>query len=234
MVENFVSYMFRTISIISFAVTFIGITAHCTAFTYGKGQQWRPINVLKKLVHLFTLLFIERKLNLTKVVRKLVYLVLLIHFVILAVTGFYPRLVLGKQISGYWLMLHVTFAPVFTVCLAVLAVMWAHTFRFNSSDWALLQHTLQRIIQRFSGLKTGAESLRRNFHFGQKTLFWSIILLALLLILSIVLAMFPLFDTSQQKLLLEAHRYTALVFVLVAAIHTYLVVRTQMKKYRQI
>ena len=230
MVENFVSYMFRTISIISFAVTFIGITAHCTAFTYGKGQQWRPINVLKKLVHLFTLLFIERKLNLTKVVRKLVYLVLLIHFVILAVTGFYPRLVLGKQISGYWLMLHVTFAPVFTVCLAVLAVMWAHTFRFNSSDWTLLQHKLQRVLQRIVGLKTDAEPLRGCFCIGQKTLFWLIILLALPLILSIILGMFPLFDTNQQKLFLHAHRYTALVLVLVTVIHTYLVVRTQMKE----
>lgn len=222
--------MFRTISIIGFAVTFVGITAHCTAFTYGKGQQWRPIDVLKKLVHLFTLLFIEQKLNLVEVVKKLVYLVVIIHFVVLAVTGFYPRLVLDRQISGYWLMLHVTFASVFTACLALLAVMWAHNFRFNNCNWTLLQQMFQRVLQRVAGLKTDAGPLRGNFHFGQKTLFWLIILLALPLILSIVLVMFPLFETNQQKLFLEAHRYTALVFVLVTVIHTYLVVRTQMKE----
>lgn len=234
MAEKFVSNMFRTISIIGLAVTFVGITAHYTAFTYGKGQQWRPIDILKKLVHLFTLLFIEQKLNLVKVMKKLVYLVALVHFVILAVTGFYPRLVLGKQISGYWLMLHVTFASVFAVCLAVLAVMWAHTFRFNSSDLTLLQRMLQRVhqlvLQRVAGLKTDAEPLRGSLRFGQKTLFWLIILLALLLIPSIVLVMFPLFGNSWQKLFLEAHRYTALVFVSVAVIHTYLVVRTRMKE----
>ena len=222
--------MFRTISIIAFAVTLVGIIAHYTAFTYGKGQQWRPIDVLKKLVHLFTLLFIEQKLNLVEVVRKLIYLVVIIHFVVLAVTGFYPRLVLDRQISGYWLMLHVTFAAVFTACLALLAVMWAHNFRFNNCSWTLMQNMFQRVLQRVTGLKTDAEPLRESFHFGQKTLFWLIILLALPLILSIVLVMFPLFETGQQKLFLEAHRYTALVFVLVAVIHTYLVVRTQMKE----
>lgn len=230
MTEKFVSNMFRTISIIGFAVTFVGITAHYIAFTYVKGQQWQPIDILKKLVYLFTLLFIERKLNLIKVTRKLVYLVALVNFVILAVTGFYPRLVLDKYISGYWLILHVTFASVFAACLAVLAVMWAHTFRFNSSDGTLLQHTLQRVLQRVVGLKTDAEPLRESFRFGQKTLFWLIILLVLPLTLSIILAMFPLFETSQQKLFLEVHRYTALVLVSVAVIHTYLVVRIQMKE----
>ena len=211
--------MFQTIAIVAFAVT-VGCMALNCVISPCK-ECWR--HPLRKLVHLLTLLFLEQKLSIVGILRKLVYLLALLCFVVLAVTGFYPTLVLGEHISGYLVMVHATFAPIFAICLAVLAVMWVRNCRFNQSDWPWFG----RIVQRVTLVKsTGEETLRKSSGLGQKITFWLIIFLALPLILSIVLSMFPLFGTHWQELLLSTHRYTALVFALVVIVHTYVVIRT--------
>ena len=216
--------MFRIVSIIGFVVCFAGIAMSCIAAPY-KGYKWKPEQILRKLIHLFTLLFVEQRLSLVGVIRKLVYLLALFCFVVLAVTGFYPMLVLGKQISGYWLMLHATFAPVFAICLAVLAVMWASHCRFTRSDWPWLQCLIRRVILP----KTDNTCLvGESSNPGQKITFWLIIILSVPLTLSMVSSMFPLFGTEGQKLLLNMHRYSALLLALVVIVHTYLIIRTQM------
>lgn len=219
--------MFRIVSIIGFIVCFAGIAVCCVASPC-KGCGWRPGQILRKLVHLFTLLFVEQRLSPVGVLRKLVYLLALLCFVVLAVTGFYPVLVLGGQISGYWLMLHATFAPVFAVCLAILAVMWASHCRFNKSDWPWLQRLIRRVILP----KTVSKECicDSSYPVGQKITFWLIVVLALPLILSIVSSMFPLFGTHWQELLLDTHRYSALVLALAVIVHTYLMIRVQMKE----
>jgi len=157
----------------------------------------------------------------------LVYLVALVSFVVLALTGFYPVLVLGEHISGYLVMLHATFAPVFAVCLAVLALMWAGNCRFTAGDWPWLE----RIVQRITSVKTGDKAAKsKRSGLGQKITFWLIIFLALPLALSIVLSMFHIFGTHWQELLLGLHRGTALVFTVVVIIHTFLLVRTSATK----
>jgi len=169
---------------------------------------------------------LEKKLSLMEVLRKLVYLLALLCFVVLAVNGFYAALVLGKSISGYWIMLQTTAGGVFAVCLAVLAVMWASRCRFTHSDWPWFE----RIVQRVTLVKSSSkEAPSKSSGLGQKMTFWLIIFLALPLILSIILSMFPLFGTHWQELLLGIHRYTALVFALVAIVHIYLVIRTKMQ-----
>jgi len=179
---------------------------------------------LKKLVQLFTMLFIEQKLSPAGVLRKLVYLLALLCFVVLAITGFYPTLVLGEHISGYLLMVHATFAPIFAICLAILAIMWARNCRFNRNDWPWFQ----RIVQRITLVKDANAEAYGKSCIGQKIAFWLVIFLALPLILSIVLSMFPYFGTYWQELLLSVHRYTALIFALVVIVHTYLLIRTKM------
>jgi len=244
--------MYQTISITTFAVTFVGVVLHCIAFPSGKERQWNPVKnlvdfltlvfieqklsfegVLRKLVYLFMLLFIKQRLSLVGVLRKLVYLLALLCFVVLAVTGFYPTLILGEHISGYLVMVHATFSPIFAICLAVLAVMWARNCRFTRSDWPWFQ----RIVQRVTLVKSTGEANFKfqisNFKFtglGQKVTFWLIIFLALPLILSIVLNMLSLFGTHGEELLLSVHRYTALVFALVGIVHIYLVIRTKMQE----
>ena len=211
--------MYQTISIIAFAIVFAGMALNCIVRPCK--ECWR--HPLRKSVHLLTLVFSAQKLSPVGVLRKLVYLLALLCFVVLAVTGFYPTLVLGEHISGYLVMVHATFAPIFAVCLAVLAVMWAGRCRFVYSDWPWFE----RFVQRITSVKSSSEEApSKSSGPGQKIAFWLIIFLALPLILSIVLSMFPLFGTHCQELLLSMHRCTALVFALVAIVHTYLVIRT--------
>jgi len=220
--------MFRTVSIAGFIIAFVSIVIHCIIFRpkanelFGADRRLRILDGLRVLVYLFTLLFVPQKLNLAGVLRKLVYLLALLCFVILFITGFYPKLVLGVTISGYWVMLHATAAPVFAACLAVLAVMWAHDCRLDKKYWPWLQKILQR--------DTTDKAVAEKHELAQKVCFWLIVLLALPLILSVILSMFPLFGTHWQELLADIHRYSALLFALVVVVHTYLMVIIQAKR----
>ncbi len=217
--------MFRIVFIVGFGTTIAGISLHCIGLPLAMGRRWTAEEISRKLVYLLTLLFVEQKLNLVTALRKLVYLLALLCFIVLAVTGFFPLLALDKHISGYSVMIHATFAPVFAICLAVLAVMWARNCRFARGDWPWFE----RIVQRVTLVKSAEEEApNESSCLGQKIAFWLIISLALPLILSIVLSMFPLFGTHWQELLLSMHRYTALVFALVAIVHTYLLIRIKM------
>jgi len=177
---------------------------------------------LRFLVFLLTLLFIPQKLTLIGVLRKLVYLLALLCFVVLFITGFFSRLVLGQTISGYWLMLHAIFALVFAICVAILAVMWAYNCRLNKKYWPWLQKILQQDMT--------DSAIPRKHELAQKLSFWLIVLLALPLILSIILSMFTFFGTHWQELLADIHRYIAVVFALAVVVHTYLMVIIQAKR----
>jgi len=153
------------------------------------------------------------------VLRKLVYLAAMVCFVVLTVTGFYPLLVLGEHISGYGMMVHATFAPVFAVCVAVLAVMWAGRCRFEDGDCPVTARLLRWL--------TGEQAAEEKGTCGgtgvkQKVFFWLLIVLTLPLILSIVVSMFPIFGTEMQVVLLAVHRYVAGAFVVVGIVHAFL------------
>ncbi|MHC4659741.1 MAG: hypothetical protein ACYS83_11295, partial [Planctomycetota bacterium] len=169
------------VSIIAFLVVFGGICVHCIALAMAKGYRWRPIDILKTLVHLFTLFFLEQKLNLVGVLRRLIYLLALLCFVVLLITGFYPVLVYGEHLGGFLLMLHATFAPVFAACLTVLAVFWADNCWFDKNYWPWLQRVLGRDAVNNADVK--------KYELLRKICFWLIILLALPVILSVVLSM---------------------------------------------
>ena len=210
--------MFRIVSIVAFLVTFLGIALHHTAFLSGLSEyRWSPLEILKKLVYLLTLLFLKQRLSLLGKLKKLVYLLTLLCFLILVVTGFYPAIVLGEELSGYLSVLHITAGGVFAACLALLALMWAHQRRFNENDWPWLVN-LVRHDARGMFLPERSGLLR-------KICFWLIVILALPVMLSIVLSMFPLFGTAGQHFFVTTHRYSALVFALVAIVHIYLLIR---------
>ncbi|MCJ7691923.1 MAG: cytochrome b/b6 domain-containing protein [Sedimentisphaerales bacterium] len=218
--------MFQVISITGFIIVFAGLAFHCLVFPVSGKHKWGPVAVLKKLIHLLTVVLIPQQLSLLGVLRKLLYLLTLLCFVVLVVTGFYRPLVMDEHLSGYLLMIHATFAPIFAICVAILAIMWAHHNRFETADWPWLL----RVLRRFIKMKTIDEqqSCGRSY-LVQKIAFWLIIFLALPVILSIVLGMFPIFGTEGQEFLLNLHRYSTLALTLTAIIHIYLIIRTQMK-----
>lgn len=150
--------------------------------------------------------------------KKLVYALGLVCFVVLLITGFGPWLVLQKRLTGYWLMAHATFAPVFALCMAVLAVMESHNQRFDKSDWLLLSPMVR--------LRTPDEGPVSNGSvIVMKVCFWLICVLLVPLFMSSVLSMFPLFGTAGQDFLFQLHRYSALLFALAAIVYTCLAIR---------
>lgn len=214
--------MYRTISITAFLITLLILGLTCL-FKPCRDCWKHP---LRTLIHIFTLLLIEQKLSFAGVIRKLVYLLALLCFVVLAVTGFYPTLVLGEHISGWLLIIHATFAPILAICLAVLAVMWAGRCRFEYNDWPWFEH----LVQKATLVKNIGNQINGNGSVWQKIFFWLIIFLALPLILSVVLSMFHLFGTYWQDVLIAVHRYCAVAFAIAVIVHIYVLVRAGIKQ----
>jgi hypothetical protein len=209
--------MFQTVSIIAFLTTFVGVTVHWVLTPAGEARS-----IVRGGVHAFSLLLIEQRSSLLGALKKLAYLLAFVCFIVLTITGFWPLLVRGEHISGYLMMVHATFAPIFALCLAVLALTWAGGYRFTAADcpW------VPRLLRRFTRLQVPADP--RPWHGApalHKATFWLLMFLALPLILSIIVSMFHLLGTDWQHLTLALHRWTALVFVIVAIIHTYLAIR---------
>lgn len=144
--------------------------------------------------------------------ERLVHLALTVSFLVLAVTGF-AEVLEGHRMEGFMLMIHATFAPVFACSVAAMMITWAGDCRFASHDLAWLQaggcccSCKEVPAGRFSG--------------GQKVLFWLTGLLTLVLALSMVACMFPLFDEKGMVLMLRIHRCSALLLVVVMLMHAY-------------
>jgi len=214
--------MFQTVADIAFVMTFLGVAAHWVLVPTRK-----PRNVVQGAVHVFSLLLIEQRTSLLGALKKLAYLLSLVCFVVLAITGFWPLLVRGEHISGYLMMIHATFAPIFALCLAVIAVTWAGENRFTAEDcpW------VRRLLRRATRLQVPAEEKPCACAVvGYKATFWLLLFLALPLILSIVISMFPLLGTDWQHHTAAIHRWTGLAFAVIAILHTYLAIRLRMTR----
>jgi len=212
--------MFQTVAILAFLLTFIGIAVHWF-LTSAAGARCPLVGG----VHVFSLLLIEQRASLLGALKKLCYLVAAVCFLVLAITGFWPTLVRGEHISGFLMYIHATFAPIFALCLAILALTWAGSNRFVAADcpW------LQRLLRRVTHLRIPADNRPwRCSLVVYKLAFWAILFLSLPLILSIVVSMFHLLGTDWQHLTLALHRWTSLVFAIAVIVHTYLAIRLRM------
>lgn len=212
--------MFESVSILAFLATFVGIAVHWVATPAGGSR-----NVIQGGVHTLSLLLIEQRSSLLGALKKLVYLLALLCFLVLAITGFYPVLVHGKHISGFGMMVHATFAPIFALCMAILAVTWAGGNRFTAEDcpW------VSRLLRRVTRLQVAPDNRPwRCSLVLYKAAFWLLLFLTLPLVLSIIVSMFHLLGTDWQRTTLALHRWVGMVFVIVAIIHTYLAVRLRM------
>lgn len=216
--------MFRVLSIIGFVAAFAGVGLHFVARkcrcddVLGPDRKLRLLDPVRGIVLLVSLLFIEQKLTIAGALRKLVFIVAVVCFCALAITGFVPRIFLDEQISGWWLMIHATAAGVFAACMAALAVMWADKCRLDKNYWPWLNRIIRRTPQ--------SVGPPQKYELGQKVAFWLIIALSLPVILSAVLSMFPLFGTHWQEVLAEVHRYCTLAIAITGIIYLYLLVLT--------
>ena len=127
----------------------------------------------------------------TGFLKKLVVVFGFLSFVTQAVTGFLPYFFFGGRVSGYWLILHVIAGGVFSACAAGWAVLYAERNLFGSG-------------------RTKA-----------KLCFWTILVLLLVVILSMLLSMFTLFGTDWQRFLLQTHLYGTIALALFVIAYLY-------------
>jgi cytochrome b subunit of formate dehydrogenase len=215
--------MFQTVAILVFLATIIGIITHW--FAYPVDSACRSEGPLRGLIQVLCLLLIEQRSSLLGALKKLCYIVAVVCFVLLGLTGFWPVMVHGEHISGWPMILHATLAPIFAICLAILALTWASQNRFREGDCPWLHRLLRRATRLALPPQEGPCQCAAT---SMKVTFWAIVVLALPLILSIVLSMLPLFGTHWQEFALATHGWTALIFAVVVLVHTYLAVRIRL------
>lgn len=141
-------------------------------------------------------------------IKRIVYLITLFLFLIMVISAFIPAVLFGDSLNGLFLLVHVSAAPLFSIFLAVLVILFAHSNRFNKSDVDL-------------------SNKNKKFNFNQfgyiKITFWLIVLFSIPTMISVILGMFPLFGTEGQLYLLEIHRYSAVIIFFLVILHSGLV-----------
>ncbi len=155
---------------------------------------WHSVNELKN--------FSLKKNNYFDLLRQSFYGLVVVFFLVMAITGFAPILLFGDHPTGLLLIIHVTIAPFFVVALTTNIVLWAYSMRLNNNDYKYLIDIL------------GNNKKRRDtdkIRFWKKISFWLFAIFSLPAILSMIMVMFPFFSTDTQLFFLTIHRYSTLV-----------------------
>jgi len=147
--------------------------------------------------------------------ERLIHVGTLFTFLTLAVSGFGSAIALGKPVLGWWGVVHIALAPGFAVCVAALALTLAEGCRFRAHDWEWAK-ALGGYLRRDQDLPAG------RFTAEEKAFLWSAGGLTIVLILSGLGRMHPLFGDTGQRALYETHRYGALLLVCCVIVHAYL------------
>jgi hypothetical protein len=135
------------------------------------------------------------------------YVLSLVCFVVLLITGFVPKVIFGESLGGYMLMIHASCAPVFACSLTAAVLLWVHKYRFARTE-----------LRPFKGLAI-----------IPRVCFWAILIISIPLMLSIVLGMFPIFGTKGQHCLIYLHWLSATVLTVVAVVHSLLLIAAKLK-----
>jgi hypothetical protein len=118
-------------------------------------------------------------------VEWMIYLLFLLALAAMALSGIL-MLAIGQRMDRWMLILHMTFAPLFAICITALALLWAET---NSSD-----HTSA----------------------GARIAFWLVILSGFVTIVTALLGMMTWFGSAGQEILLNLHRTSSMVLLIAA------------------
>jgi hypothetical protein len=209
--------IFAILSAVCLVLLVLGIGAHSLLGSpRGKGPIWLAIRVVLKGLRAIPRLIPGKDRSIVTWLIRLAILAAMGSFAGLFLTGFIPMF-MGLRLSGYLLIAHVTFAPVFIISLMFLLLVrtQVHAFVRANAEW----------VMELLGLPLDAPLSPADPGLVTKGCFWAVAVLSLPLVLSSVMSMFPIFGTYGQELLFEVHRSTALVFTLVVLVHAYASVR---------
>ena len=127
------------------------------------------------------------------------YVMTLLAMVVLAVTGFLPTLVGQNRMQGFVLLLHSMIAPWFMAGLAGLAVAYGGLVCRSADEDSPLTVS--------NGFVTSS--------------FWALVAAALVVILSAIVSLLPLFGTTGMERLAEIHHYSSLFLLVATGFHLY-------------
>jgi hypothetical protein len=122
----------------------------------------------------------------------------------LALSGIGLAIFSPRGLFGIFLLLHVVAGGIFAVCLAIDVVLRAKEYNFALEILALGRRSFRSFLDGFS------RPLLRSL------LFWGFVLAGFILILTALFSMVPYFSLDTQFVLVETHRWSALVTVLIA------------------
>ena len=120
-------------------------------------------------------------------VERGIYLLFLVALAGMVVSSIF-MLAIGDRMHRWMLILHMTLAPVFALCVTGLALLWANDSRAE-----------------------------RDRDAGERVAFWIVILSSFLVILSAMLGMMTWFGSDWQETLLNLHRISSMVLFVAAA-----------------
>lgn len=205
--------MFRIIVLIIFTI-FIGRIMWIL-----QSQRHFITNTISNIKEMLNPYFNYKKqpIGLFKFLKISTYLIFLFCITALTFSGFFHPIVLAKPLSGFLLVIHVSIAPVFAMSVAALSMLQAHLNRFNQKDYNNLTQIIRKTPETDNSRGKKRETLL-------KLCFWSGIVLIVPLILSIVFSMYQYFGTRDQNFLLQLHRYSALLLVIVVGFHSYMTI----------
>jgi hypothetical protein len=143
---------------------------------------------------------------------KLIYLLALGSVAVLGVTSFGAMMRFGV-LEGWPLFTHMFGAGAFVTMLPLWALTWCGANRFGG---------LPRSQQ--------AQDATPRFFWFSKLMYWIIIAGGLVVTMTMLLSMLPLYGTDGLQYLLDIHRWSGLVVVVAAMLHFYSVVRRRIGK----
>jgi hypothetical protein len=145
------------------------------------------------------------------------FLLTVISFCLLATTGFLPVLLTGHHLSGLFLIIHVTIAPVFVLSVTILILLTVHKMRFDSQDLDAVR-------------KQGKDvNLAAKTGLVIKIEFWIAFVLIIVAIMAIILMMYPIFGETGQNKLLNLHKYSTLILFFLFQHQVYLIAKVGRK-----
>lgn len=146
--------------------------------------------------------------------RRSSYVLAMLLAAVLAISGFLQVIITGGHLTGTLLLIHVIAAPLFALTLAAASLLWSHDQQLSEQDLPVLNGLIR------TGTVTGSNGLAVL----ARVLYWLMLVLALPLILSIILSLYPLFGTEGENTLIGLHGYSALSLVVVTLLHGYILI----------
>jgi hypothetical protein len=130
-------------------------------------------------------------------VERAVYLVFLVALAGMVVSSIF-MLAFGERMHRWMLILHMTLAPLFALCVTALAVLWQSTAADDDNP-------------------RGPRGPREPGRGGERIAFCIVIVASFLTILSAMLGMMTWFGSDGQEILLNFHRISSFVLFVAAA-----------------